>query len=98
MDWWKIVSKSVALAIGLTVLFPIIQIAIGYLGVAWVAPLPAPLLGKSYWGVPWGFVGRVVYPNAPYTIEWNYLIYDLIFWFAVSFMYYSIKLRKKPQQ
>ena len=95
MNWLKIFSSSIGLAIGLAILFPIVQIGIGYFGVAWVAPLPPPSLGKTFWGVPWGFVSRVVYPNAPYVIEWNYLIYDLVFWFLVSFAYYSIKFRKK---
>jgi hypothetical protein len=97
MDWWKIFSKSVGSTIGLTIIFPIVQIALSYLGVAWYAPLPPPALGKSFWGVPWGFVSRIVYPNAPYTIEWNYLVYDLVFWFIISFIYYSIRLRKKSQ-
>ena len=52
---------------------------------------------KNVLGLPWGFVSRVVYPSAPYVIEWDYLIYDLIFWFIVSFVYYSIRFRKKPQ-
>jgi hypothetical protein len=73
MDWWKAVSKSVGSTIPLTLVFPIIQIALGYLGIVWLAPLPPALLGKTYWGVPWGFVSRVVYPDVPYTIEWNYL-------------------------
>ncbi len=95
MDWWKVVSKSVGSAICLTLVFPIVQIALGYLGVEWLAPLPPALVGKTYWGVPWGFVSRVVYPDAPYTIEWNYLIYDLIFWFVIGFIYYSIRFRKR---
>jgi len=97
MDWPKIFSKSIGSTIGVTILFPVVQIAIGYLGVAWYAPLPPAALGKSFWGVPWGFVSRIVYPNAPYMIEWNYLIYDLIFWFVISFIYYSIRLWKKSQ-
>ncbi len=96
LDWWKVISSSVGLAVTVTVVFAVVQIVLGYLGVAWFAPLPTPLLGKTYWGVPWGFVSRVVYPSAPYVIEWDYLIYDLIFWFIVSFVYYSIRLRKKP--
>jgi hypothetical protein len=96
LDWWKVISSSVGLAVTVTVVFAVVQIVLGYLGVAWFAPLPTPLLGKTYWGVPWGFVSRVVYPSSPYVIEWDYLIYDLIFWFIVSFIYYSIRFRKKP--
>jgi len=95
MDWPKIFSKSIGSAIGLTILFPILQIALWYLGIAWLAPLPPPVLGKSFWGVPWGFVSRVVYPNAPYTVEWPFLIYDLVFWFVISFIYCSIRFRKR---
>ena len=95
MDLGRIISKTVGLAVFLTIIFPLVQIGIGYLGIAWFAPLPPQALGKTFWGVPWGLVGRVVYPNAPYTIEWNYLIYDLIFWVALSFVYYSIKYRKR---
>ena len=96
MDWLKIFSKSVGLAIGIMILFPIAQLGVKYFGVVWLAPLPPSTLGISYWGVPWGYVTRIVYPEAPYVIEWSYLVYDLIFWFIVSFVYYSIKARTKP--
>jgi hypothetical protein len=92
---WERFSRSFGSAIAATILFPIMQIAIGYLGIVWLAPLPPAALGKSFWGVPWGFVSRVVYPNAPYLIEWNYLIYDLVFWFVAFFVYYSLRLRRK---
>jgi len=100
MDWLKIFSRSLGLAIGIMILFPILQLGIKYLGVVWLAPLPPSTLGIargiSYWGVPWGYVTRVEYPEAPYVIEWSYLVYDLIFWFVVSFVYYSIRARRKP--
>lgn len=95
MEWWKVISKSLRSAIGLTTVFPVVQIALGYVGIEWLAPLPPPLLGKSYWGVPWGLVSRVVYPSAPYTIEWDYLVYDMVFWFIIAFIYHSIRLRKR---
>jgi hypothetical protein len=95
MEWWKVISKSLRSAIGLTIVFPVVQIALEYVGIEWLAPLPPPLLGKSYWGVPWGLVSRVVYPSAKYTIEWNYLVYDMVFWFIIAFIYHSIRLRKR---
>jgi hypothetical protein len=97
MDWLKIFSKSVGSAIGITILFPLLQLGIMYFGVVWLAPLPPPAAGISYWGVPWGYVTKILYPAAPYVIEWSYLVYDLIFWFILSFVYYSIKARRKPR-
>ena len=96
MDWLKIFSKSLGLAIGIMILFPIVQIGIKYLGIVWLAPLPPSTPGISYWGVPWGYVTKAVSAEAPYVIEWSYLIYDLIFWFIISFIYYSIRARRKP--
>jgi hypothetical protein len=95
MDWLKVFSKSVILTIAWTILFPIVQIGIGYLGILWFAPLPRSLLGKEYWGLPWGFVSRMVNASHPYVVEWNYLIYDLVFWFILSFIYYSFRFRKR---
>jgi hypothetical protein len=96
MDWFKIFSKSLALTIGLNILFPIVQIGIKYFGVIWTALLPSSNAGMSYWGVPWGYVTKAGTAEAPYVIEWSYLVYDLLFWFVISFIYYSIKARRKP--
>ncbi len=96
MDWFKVFSKSLGLTIGLTILFPVVQIVIKYFGVVWSAPLPTSTIGMSYWGIPWGFVTKAGSTEALYVIEWSYLVYDLIFWFVISFIYYSIKARRKP--
>jgi hypothetical protein len=95
MDWFRIFSKSLALTIALTILFPVVQIAIKYFGVVWFAPLPPSAAGMSYWGVPWGYVTKAGTVEVPYLIEWSYLVYDLTFWFVISFVYYSVKGRRK---
>jgi len=95
MDWLKIFSKSLGLAIIIIILFPMLQLGIKYIGVVWLAPLPPSTSGISYWGVPWGYVTRVSSLEAPFVIEWSYLVYDLIFWFVLSFVYYTMKARRK---
>ncbi|MBS7622210.1 hypothetical protein KEJ39_00850 [Candidatus Bathyarchaeota archaeon] len=93
MDWLKIFSKSLGSTIGIMIVFPILQLVMKYFGVVWPAPLPPSTPRTSYWGVPWGYVTRTVDIEAPYVIDWSYLIYDLIFWFLISFVYYSLKAR-----
>ena len=98
MDWFKNFSKSLLLTIGLTIFFPLLQIFVAYLGVVWSAPIPSPSPGVSFWGVPWGSVSKVVHPSSPYVVEWEYLVYDLAFWFVISFLYYSVKSRRRSQE
>lgn len=84
MDWFKIVLKSIVTSILITVILGLVQLGFTYFGVGWFALLPPHSLGTSFWGLPYGWLSMVIYPNAPYMIESEYLIYDIIIWFIIS--------------
>ena len=59
-----------------------------------LAPNNMGLLGVGYWGyfLPW--LSKVVYPDAPYAINWLYFFIDVGIWFGISFAVIKLVLKK----
>jgi len=93
MDWGKIVVRSIVSSIIITLSLGLLQLLVTLAGVGWFALLPPHALGKSFWGLPYGWLSQIVYPNAPYMIESAYLLYDIVIWFVISLV--VIALRRK---
>ncbi len=55
------------------------------------------LIGVSYWGIPFAWLKRVVYPGASKEIIWQGLLLDVIIWILLSgiVLTLGILLKKK---
>ena len=93
MEWYKPVIRSIISAIIITIILGLIQLGITSLGVGWFALLPSQTVGVSFWGFPYGWLKRLVYPNASFEIVSLYLLYDIIAWFIISFVIMLLKRR-----
>ena len=91
MDWGKIVVRSIITSIVITVLLGILQLILTTGGISWFAIYPPHALGASFWGLPYGWLKKIIHPEAGFQIESLYLIYDVIIWFIIALAVITIR-------
>ena len=95
MDWGKIVIRSIVASIVITIILGILQLGLTLAGLSWFALFPPHALGASFWGLPFGWLKRIITPETGYEIDSLYLVYDIIVWFVIVLIISALRARAR---